>query len=116
MSDKNKNIKNSRTDFLRYHRNELSGEERNSFERELQKDPFAEEASDGFANLSGEEVVKDISDLQKLIKKRTGHRRRYSIYRIAATLALLMAITTIYFYIGRNKPVKTLADNSVQSN
>ena len=116
MSDKNKNKKNRLTDFLRYHRNELSGKERNSFERELQKDPFAEEASEGFSSMSREDVLKDIYDLQKRIKKRTGLRRKFIIYRIAASLALLMAITTIYLYIGRNKPVKTLADNSVQSN
>ena len=116
MSDKNKNIKNRLKDFLRYHRNELSGKERNSFERELQKDPFAEEASEGYAPMSHEDVFKDISDLQKRIKTRTKPGRKFSIYRIAASLALLMAITTIYFYVSRNKPVKTLADNSVPSN
>lgn len=116
MSDKNKNKKNRLTDFLRYHSKELSGKERNSFERELQKDPFAEEASEGFSSISHEDVFKDISDLHKRIKIRTGIKRRLPIYRIAASLALLMAITTIYFYVSRNKPVKTLADNSVQSN
>jgi|WetSurMetagenome_2_1015567.scaffolds.fasta_scaffold62290_2 hypothetical protein len=116
MSDKNKNIRNRLADFIRYHRNELSGEERNSFERELQKDPFAEEASEGFASVSQEDALKDISQLQKRIKIRTGLRRRFYIYRIAASLALLLSITTIYIYIGRNKPEKTLADNSIQSN
>ena len=116
MSEKHKNKKNRLTDFQRYHRNELSGKERNSFERELQKDPFAEEASEGYAPMSHEDVFKDISDLQKRIKTRTKPGRKFSIYRIAASLALLMAITTIYFYISRNKPVKTLADISVPSN
>lgn len=115
MSDKNKNKKNRLKDFLRYHRDELSGKERNSFERELQKDPFAEEASEGYASISRKDVLNDISDLQKRIKTRTGTRRRFSIYRIAASLALLMSITVIYFYIGKNNPVKTLADNAGQS-
>lgn len=116
MSDKNKNKKTRLTDFLRYHRNELSGKERNSFERELQKDPFAEEASEGFSSLLREDVLKDISELQKRIKTRTGIRRRFFTYRIAASLAIIMTITTLYIFIGRNKPAKTLADNLVQPN
>ena len=49
MSDRNKNIISFITDLFRYHRDELSGLERNTFERELQKDPFSEEAAEGFA-------------------------------------------------------------------
>jgi TonB family protein len=114
MSDKNKNRKRLITDFFRYHRNELTGEERNSFERELQKDPLAEEATEGFASISPEELSNDISKLQNRLKTRTTRRQKFMVYRIAASIAILMMISTIFIFIGKNKTGKNLADNSVQ--
>ena len=114
MSDKNKDWKRSFTDFIRYRRNELRGEVRNSFERELQKDPFAEEAAEGFASISPEESLKDVTDLQKRLKTRTASKQKLIFYRIAASVAILMMISTIYIYIGKNKTGNNLADNSVQ--
>lgn len=115
MSDKNKNIRSILTDFFRYHRNELSGEERNSFERELQKDPLAEEAADGFASITPEEALKDITDLQKRLKTRFVRRQKFLVYRIAASIAVLMVISTLFIFIEKNKTEKQLADNSIQS-
>ncbi len=51
MRDRNKNKRLKFPDFFRYSSDKMSGKERNSFERELQKDPFAMEASEGFASL-----------------------------------------------------------------
>ena len=48
MSDRNKNKKSLLADFFRYQKDKLSGKERNSFERELQKDNFAREAAEGY--------------------------------------------------------------------
>lgn len=115
MSDKNKNRKRLLTDFVRYHRNEMTREERNSFERELQKDPFAEEASEGFASISPEEAFKDIENLQRRLKTKTVRKQRFMVYRIAASIAVLMMISTVFILIEKNKTVKQLADNSFQS-
>jgi outer membrane biosynthesis protein TonB len=36
------------------------------------------------------------------------------VYRIAASIAILMMISTVFIFIGKNKTGKNLADNSVQ--
>ncbi len=114
MSDKNKNRKTRLADFFRYHRNELSGEERNSFERELQKDPFTEEASEGFHSILQDSAVEDISNLEKRLKSRTSGRKSFILYRIAASVAVLIAISSIFIIIEKNKSSKHLAVNSLQ--
>ena len=65
MSVKNKNTSKKSRDFLRYLRDEMTGEEKNSFEKELQKDPFAEEAFEGFESVTPEEIKNDLADLKK---------------------------------------------------
>lgn len=112
MSDKNKNMKSLLNGFLRYQRGEMTGKERNSFERELQKYPFAEEAAEGFASISPDESSKDLAYLQKQIKSRTVRRQRFIYYRIAASVAALMVISTIFIIVERIKPSKQLAETS----
>ena len=114
MSHKNKNREKLLSDFVHYQRNEMTGEERNSFEKELQKDSFAEEAAEGFSLLSPEEISRDLIYLQNRIKSRTVKRHRFMVYRIAASVAVLMVISTLLIVIDRNKTSKQLAVNSVQ--
>jgi len=115
MSDKNKNRKTRLADFFRYHRNELSGEERNSFERELQKDPFTEEASEGLHSILQDTAVEDISNLEKRLKSRTSGRKSFILYRIAASVAVLIAISSIFIIIEKSKSSKQLAVNTLQT-
>ena len=115
MSRKNKNREKLLADFVRYHRNEMTGEERNSFEKELQKDPFAEETAEGYSLISPEEITRDLIDLQSRIKARTAKKQRFMVYRIAASVAVLMVISTIFIVIDRNKTSKQLTVNSVRS-
>ena len=114
MSHKNKNREKLLSDLVHYQRNEMTGEERNSFEKELQKDSFAEEAAEGFSLLSPEEISRDLIYLQNRIKSRTVKRHRFMVYRIAASVAVLMVISTLLIVIDRNKTSKQLAVNSVQ--
>jgi hypothetical protein len=115
MSDRNKNRSSLLTDFFRYQKDQLSGKERNSFERELQKDNFAREASEGFALVSNEDAMKDLTDLQNHLKTRTARNQRKIIYRLVASIAIVMTISTLYIFIGRNKSGIKLADNSIQA-
>jgi len=111
MTDKNKNKKSSLTGFLRYRRNEMTGEERNAFERELQRNPFAEEAVEGFDSISTEEALRDMDHLQKRLKTITSKRKGFIYYRIAASVAVLMVISTIFIVTQRRKQVVTLSEN-----
>jgi hypothetical protein len=113
MSVRNRNIRSFVSGFFRYHQDRLSGKERNSFERELQKDPFAEEAAEGFSLISEKDAENDISDLQYLLKKRTSGKRRLIFLRIAASIAVLTLISTVYIFLEKNKTTEKLADNSV---
>jgi TonB family protein len=114
MSDRNKNKKSLLSDFIRYQKDQLSAKERNSFERELQRDNFAREASEGFTLVSGEDAMKDLTDLQNRLKTRTARKQRILIYRIAASIAILMMISTLFVFIGKNRSGEKLADNSIQ--
>jgi hypothetical protein len=109
MSEKNKNTSNRFRDFLRYRRDEMTGEEKNSFEREFQKDPFAEEAAEGFESISPEEIKNDLADLKKRIKVRSGRKNRYIVYRIAASVAVLMIISSIFIVIERDRSFKQIS-------
>jgi hypothetical protein len=93
----------------------MTGEERNSFERELQKDSFAQEAAEGFSLLSPEDISSDLINLQNRIRSRTVKRQKFMVYRIAASVAVLMVISTLLIVIDRNKTSKRLAVNSVQT-
>jgi protein TonB len=109
MSDKNKNTGKSLSDFLRYRRGEMTGKERNSFERELQKDPFAYEASEGFESLSPGEMLGDLKKIETHIPKAKVRIKKFVIYRIAASVAVLMVISTIFILVQRDKEEVQLA-------
>lgn len=115
MLHKNKNRKNLLTDIFRYHHDELSGDERNSLEREFQKDPFAEEAGEGYRSISQQEALKDITELQKRVKKRSSGRSGFTIYSIAASIAILIAVSAIFVFKDKSNLPGQMAENSVQS-
>ncbi len=104
MSRKGKN-KNSRlTDILRYRNNEMTGRERNAFERSLQKDSFTEEALQGFEEINPEKAEDDILELKERLKLRTAGRTKVIWYRIAASVAVLMILSSIFIIVEKNKP------------
>jgi outer membrane biosynthesis protein TonB len=115
MSDKNKNIRKLLMDIFRYHRNEMSGDERNSLEREFQKDPFTEEAGEGYRSVTEQEALKDITDLQKRLNRKTSGRSGFIFYRFAASIAILIAVSAIFVFIDRGRQPAQLAENSIQA-
>ena len=115
MRDRNKNKSLSFTDFVHYLGDNMSGMERNSFERELQRDPFAEEASEGFASVTPGEALKDISALKKELKKRTARRQNIIFVRIAAAVAVLMIVSSVLIIIEKKSSPKQLAANTDKS-
>lgn len=111
MTDRIKNKKDNLSEFIRYHQGKMSGEERNSFEKELQKDPFAEEAAEGLALISPtEDISADIAALNKKIRSRTANRKRFMYYSIAASFAVLMVISSVYIIVNKNDSTKQIAE------
>ena len=101
-------------EFFRYIRNELQGKERNRFERGIQKDPFAEDALDGFAMISEHDATEDISELNEQLEKRTVRKSSSFIYRIAGIIVLLLSVSVLVVTILK-KPENQLAINSPEA-
>ncbi|MFC2098515.1 energy transducer TonB [Bacteroidota bacterium] len=97
---KNKKYENiDPEDLMRYSANGLSDEERHALERESQKDPFMEEALEGYSSLSADQVREDLSRLQSRLNRRISGRATMVWVRIAATVAIILTIGTLYFTV-----------------
>jgi len=101
--------KSELTGFARYIRGEMSKREEYAFQRKLQKDPFAEEAAEGLSQISPNDALTDISILRKRLDRRVSGSRKMVFYRIAASVAVLMIISSVFIIINRNKPVRELS-------
>lgn len=86
------------SDFLRYQRGEMTNAEKNSFEKDLERDPFLAEAAEGLGSVEHTEA--DLVTLSKRLKKRTS-ARNLKVYRIAASIAVLMIVSSIFFVVER---------------
>ena len=104
MKEEDKKRNPGLSDFLKYHKREMIDPQRNAFERNLQKDPFAEEAEEGFSQISAGEAEHDLILLEKKLKVRSVKNRRMIYYRIAASVAVLMVISSVFFLTKRNEP------------
>ncbi|MDX9883454.1 MAG: hypothetical protein RBS73_15440 [Prolixibacteraceae bacterium] len=93
----------------RYVQNEMSGPERNAFEREMQKDPFLAEAVDGLLSFSAKEIFADVDQLKHKIKNRSSNNRRYLWY--AAASVLLIVISTLFLFNPEEKTNRALTEN-----
>ena len=102
MSKKTKHI-NRPEDFLRYSSDKMSREERNAFEKKMQKDPFDYDASEGLSSISSEEATRDIKELRSSIQKRTRSGNRFIWYRIAASVAILFIVSSVFYTIIKNR-------------
>ena len=115
MKERDKNRKTGLSDFLRYRKDKLTNSEKNAFEKELQKDPFAMEAEEGLSGIDPEIVKRDIELLNKKIKLRTGRSGRYTLYRIAASIAALIVVSTLFLIVQRNVPTKEEKISGIKS-
>ena len=114
MKEKSKNRNDTLSDFIRYTRGEMSKREENSFQRKLQKDPFAAEAAEGFSEISPREADDDMNRLGNRLKHRISPGQRRVYYRVAASVAVLMIISSVFLYVGRNKPARQLSQEAVK--
>ena len=109
MRGKDKYRKTKISDFLMYAGNKMSDKERNKFEKELQRDPFSEEAIEGFGGIDADKVEEDLFILGQKLYSRAHKRRGLMYYRIAASVAVLMIISSVYIVLDRNKPSNELS-------
>lgn len=91
--------------FIAYISNIITGREKNAFEKEMQKDPFMEEALEGLSMLSPSELEEDIFYLNKKIKAVTSNNKRFILYRVAAAVAILIFASSVFLTLFYTKPL-----------
>jgi hypothetical protein len=108
MSDQKKHKKTGKEEFLRYAANQMSGKERNAFERELEKDPFAAEALEGLSSLTPAEREADLAALDRQLPRKGSSRNPFLWYRMAAAVAFLVVVSSLFFtLVIRNRNLLT---------
>ena len=111
MKEKGKNKNDNLSDFTRYIRGEMTRREENAFQRKLQKDPFAAEATEGLSQITPREANVDMNRLRKKLNFRIWGNQRPVYYRIAASLAVLLVISSVFIIVVKNMPVRQLSKN-----
>ncbi|MFH0758694.1 MAG: energy transducer TonB [Bacteroidota bacterium] len=104
MSDKKKH--STAEQYLQYLKGELSNGERHDFERGMEADPFEKEALEGLENLTPDQALEDILFLHGRLRKRLARRRRITYYSVAASVASLLIIGTVFLQIYDFNPNK----------
>ena len=92
---------------MQYLKGDLSNQERNSFERDLEGDPFNREAQEGLETLTPDQAEEDILSLHTRLRKRLRRRRRIAWYSAAASVASLLIIGTVFLQIYDLNPEVT---------
>lgn len=100
MSEHNKHI--SEADYRRYLTDEMSGAERNAFEKLLQKYPFEAEALEGLQKISPEKFKADMTGLHERLRKKADKPNRVIWWAAAATLLILVASGVMWFNLDRD--------------
>jgi len=108
MSAKRKH--RSTNEYLRYLKREASNEERHSFERDLQADPFEMEALEGMEQIPADELEEDLLSIHATLHKRLKRRKRRNLYYAAASVASLLIVGTIFLNIYEINP-KTASES-----
>ena len=106
MAKRHKYSKTEASDFIRYSRGDQPDQDRNAFERQLQKDPFDADAAEGFARVTGDEAESDLREISARISKRINRTNRIRWIGIAAALVSILAVTTIYINVSDNSMKK----------
>jgi len=91
-------------EYLKYLKGELSHEERYTFERDLEADPFEKEAMEGMEQVPARELEEDLLSLHADMHKRLKRRKRRTFYYAAASVASLLIVGTIFLNIYNINP------------
>jgi hypothetical protein len=81
----------------------MSETERNEFEKNLQKVPFAEDALEGLSSLSSDELLTDLKELNSRISTKSKPANRIFLYRIAASIAIILTVSSLFYLILNRK-------------
>lgn len=90
-------------ELLAYLKDKLTAKQRHDIELEANRDPFLQEALDGFSQLTPEELENDVALLQSKLPKEKSKIRPLNPYiRIAASIVLFLSLGSVTWYLINN--------------
>jgi TonB family protein len=102
-------------DIIKYRKGELSPKEMHALERQTLNDPFLSEALEGTENISAEDLMSDVSQInRKILKKKKA--TLFTPLRIAAGIALVIGSVILFYQLTPKKEslaLKTENNNSL---
>lgn len=110
MKERNNNKKGYLSDIERYVRGEMSPREEDSFKRRLQNDPFSDEIADAYSGIRQKKDLKDPDLREKKVKERISPRQRMLYYRIAASVAAILVLTSVSVLFFKKRSEARIAD------
>jgi len=90
--------------LLDYIKGERSGKNAHQLELDAMRDPFLQDAMDGY-DLINDHPVYHLKKLEKQIKKRTRKKQHYVQIWVAAACIVLLFCVSVYFYAYENKDI-----------
>lgn len=105
MSKKKHNIP-SLQQFLDYIHRRMDSRQQHSFEQQMQKDAFAEEAMEGLTMLDEDRIRRDIDRLNQNIRGTGRSKRAIWLGSIAASIALLVVVSTAFWAVERTRKLQ----------
>lgn len=108
---------NSRKEFERYLKGEMSDEERHLFEKDMLDNPFEYEAMEGLEEFDTKHIIEDLESLDKLIseKQKNEIKPRLLIYRAAAVILLLATFGILTYYFSKIDSKEDLLSENIQT-
>jgi len=100
--------------IYKYLNDKISNKERYALEKEINTDPFLQDAMDGFAQLSADDLETDLSKLQQQLnnKQSTKTRKLIPYFKIAASIVLFIGIGSVILYLSSNMFTPNLAEQT----
>jgi len=109
MKKNKRNIISQTEEIIRYLEDKMTPAERNAFERKLQSDPFLAEAVEGYSLIDAGRVDNDIEELKGRVRPLT-HRKTTLLYRVAAAVIVLIAISSVLLVKNLRQPDLKIAE------
>src|SRR5512133_2689448 len=112
MAEQRNHISNE--EIRRYLLNGMTGKERNAFERKLEGNPFAREAMDGLETVKAGELEEDLHEISERLTVDKKKSLRMVWYRVAASVILLIGISSVFYFVFLPKISHRTSDIAMQ--
>lgn len=111
MDNQQKHI--SEADYRRYLNGEMTGKERNAFEKLMQRYPFEAEALEGLREISADQLTRDMDELKQRLGRRVQKSNRMIWWAAAASMAILTASGILWYNLDQEVSDPQVAEHTM---